>query len=79
MATIIGTSGADTISPEFVSAGIIGAPGVGADLIFDDPRASATLAAPILVADLLAGGDGADTLVASGGADTLLGGRGMTS
>jgi Ca2+-binding RTX toxin-like protein len=76
MSTIIGTAGADTISPDFVSPGIAGRPGAGADLIYDDPRGSTLLVAPILVADLLAGGDGADTLIASGGADTLRGGAG---
>lgn len=69
MATLIGTTGADTITPSFNSTGG-GLATAGADSIVGDPD----FASP--GNDSLDGGAGNDTLDGRGGADTLRGGTG---
>ncbi|MCA3279415.1 MAG: hypothetical protein ING10_09125 [Roseomonas sp.] len=54
MPTIIGTSGADTITPGYVSAGVSGIPGDGDDSIRDGSWGD----------DFFIGGGGNDTIVA---------------
>lgn len=65
MATVIGTSSNDIITPTFVSQGVSGQPTAEADSI--DGKAGN---------DWLDGGDGDDTLNGGAGIDTLIGGLG---
>src|SRR5882757_4889685 len=60
MAIFTGTTGSDTITPGFVSAGVT----------------TDGASAPSAAADLLNAGDGNDTLDGGGGNDALLGGTG---
>ncbi len=68
MAVISGTTGADTISPALVTAGVTGL--VEPDLAADDRIQG------LGADDLIDGGGGADTLSGGLGADTLRGGQG---
>jgi serralysin len=76
MASIIGTSGNDTIRGNGVSAGVTGGiPGLDADRILglgggDSIEGGAGN-------DTLSGGDGSDTLVGGAGSDRLSGGTGI--
>lgn len=69
MANLTGTSGADTITPAFVSAGVAGgAPTAGADFIVGNDGN-----------DSLDGGGGDDFILGGLGADTIRGGTGNDS